>query len=256
MNNQATTYSLSAWNACLLGFPDRALGRIDDAFAIARNADSKAVEELVHNYALNVFPFLDPERKQLRASAENTVALASELGNPFRRAVGEFWVAWCDFVAHDRPEDIARMRRALADFRATGSLTMTPYWLALIAQSQCRLGQRDEALDRINEALALIEDTGERTSEAEVQRIKGECLLANSDMTHAEESWRLAIEVARRQRAKTWELRATMSLARLLRDTNRRDEARAMLADIYHWFTEGFDTRDLIEAKALLGELS
>jgi predicted ATPase len=113
-------------------------------------------------------------------------------------------------------------------------------------------------LAEIDEALAVIEQTGERFSEAEVHRTRGEALLTKglSNTTQAEQSFRTAIEVARRQKAKSWEVRATISLARLLRDTDRRDEARRMLAEIYNWFTEGFDTADLKEAKALLDELS
>ncbi|MBV8138344.1 MAG: hypothetical protein JO121_22355 [Deltaproteobacteria bacterium] len=110
----------------------------------------------------------------------------------------------------------------------------------------------------IDEAQAVIEETGERITEADVHRTKGELLLAKgvSNAPQAEHSFRTAIEIARLQKAKSWELRATMSLARLLRDTNRGDEARSMLAEIYNWFTEGFDTADLKDAKALLDELS
>ena len=110
----------------------------------------------------------------------------------------------------------------------------------------------------LNEALAHIERTGEKVEQAEMLRLKGELLLIRDGgaIAQAESSFRAALEVARAQEAKWWELRATMSLARLLRDTNRRDEACAMLANIYNWFTEGFDTADLKDAKALLDELS
>jgi predicted ATPase len=150
------------------------------------------------------------------------------------------------------------MQRALADFRATGSLTTTSLFLSLIAEVQSRFGQCDEAMAAIEEALAIIEETGERAFEAEVHRTRGELLLAGavSNAAQAEQSFRLAIEVARRQKAKSWELRVTLSLSRLLRASNRRDEARAMLSEIYNWFTEGFDTADLKDAKALLEELS
>jgi len=143
------------------------------------------------------------------------------------------------------------------DFRATGSLVGMSFWLSLIAQSQGRLGRYSEAFVAIGEALTLIEETGERMSEAEVHRINGELLLAQnvSAVEQAEESLRTAIEIARGQNARSWELRATTSLARLLRNTDRRDEARAVLAEIYCWFTEGFDTADLIDAKALLDQL-
>jgi predicted ATPase len=128
----------------------------------------------------------------------------------------------------------------------------------------CRMaGQVDKGFAILAKAMALIESTGERFWEAELYRLKGELTLkrpeAGSDPTVKEEAescfWQ-AIEVARRQSAKSWELRATTSLARLLAKQGRRDEARSMLAEIYGWFTEGFDTRDLKDAKALIDELT
>jgi predicted ATPase len=149
------------------------------------------------------------------------------------------------------------MRQNLADLRATGSEATVDYILALLATALGRMGQFDEALRAIAEALAIIQRTDARFHEPEVYRRKGELLLAqdSSSVVPAERCFRTGIEVARKQHAKLWELRATTSLARLLRDTGRRDEARAMLADIYDWFTEGFDTADLKDAKALLEEL-
>jgi predicted ATPase len=119
-------------------------------------------------------------------------------------------------------------------------------------------GERSEdALRLSGESLARIEKTDLRTSQAEVHRVRGELLLKRDEanVVEAEESFRKAIDVARCQSAKSWELRATMSLARLLAQEGRRDEARTMLAEIYNWFTEGFDTADLKDAKALLDEL-
>jgi tetratricopeptide (TPR) repeat protein len=252
----ASAYCFSAWNIWFLGFPDGAARKVDEAFIVARGLDSKATDELVHDHAA-LFFVLVRERERTREHADALVTLATELGNPFRRALGEFYLGWFDSVACDRPDGIARMQRALADFRATGSLTTTSLFLSLIAQAQSRFGQCDEALAAIDEALAIIEETGERAFEAEVHRTRGELLLARgvSNAAQAEQSFRLAIEVARRQSAKSWELRATTSLARLLAKQGRSDEGRAMLAEIYNWFTEGFDTADLKDAKALLEEL-
>jgi predicted ATPase len=119
------------------------------------------------------------------------------------------------------------------------------------------MAQFDEGLRTIDESFPIIERTGQRQHEAEVHRLRGELLLAqdSSNAAHSEKSFRTAIEIARKQRAKSWELRATTSLAQLLAKQGRRDEARAMLAEIYGWFTEGFDTLDLKDAKALLDEL-
>jgi len=149
------------------------------------------------------------------------------------------------------------MQHHLSEFRATGSETVTEYFIALIATALGRAQQFDEGLSTIEQAFPVIEKSDERCYEAEVHRLKGELLLAKdaSNATQAEECLRTAIDIARHQMAKSWELRATTSLARLLRDTNRRDEGRTMLAEIYNWFTEGFDTADLKDAKALLEEL-
>jgi tetratricopeptide (TPR) repeat protein len=255
--NAVAGYGTSAWNTWFLGFQTRAAKKMDDALAMARVLDSKAVEEMIH-YPATVFFSLVRERERTREHADALVILATELGNPSRRALGEFQLGWFDSVTCDRPAGIARMQHALADFRATGSVTMMSWFLSLLAQSQGGFGHYDEALVAIDEALVVIEGTGERFFEAEVHRTKGELLSAKdaSNAIQAEQSFRTAIEIARRQKGKSWELRATMSFARLLRDTNRRDEARVMLAEIYNWFTEGFDTGDLKDAKALLDELN
>jgi predicted ATPase len=132
------------------------------------------------------------------------------------------------------------------------------YHLALTATALGKAGQFDEALRTIEESFSIIERTGQRHHQAEVHRLKGELLLVQraSNADDAERCFRAAIEIARKQHAKSWELRATTSLARLLTTQRQRDKARAVLAEIYGWFTEGFDTADLKDAKALLEELS
>src|SRR5262249_45849164 len=132
------------------------------------------------------------------------------------------------------------------------------YAVALLAQGYARMGRREGALGTLNGALEHIEHTGEKLYQAEMLRLKGEMLLMGDGRAAAEaaDCFRAALRVARAQEAKWWELRTAVSLARLLRNTNRRDEARTMLSEIYGWFTEGFDTADLKEAKALLDELN
>jgi predicted ATPase len=149
------------------------------------------------------------------------------------------------------------MRHNLAEFRANGAEIRVAQWLTLIASALGKSGKPAEGLREIDAALAVIERTGERFYEAEVYRTRAELLLAlaSSNASQAEQSVRTAIEISRKQHAKSWELKATTSLARLLRDTNRRDQAPAMLAEIYGWFTEGFATADLKDARALLDEL-
>ena len=135
---------------------------------------------------------------------------------------------------------------------------MTPIMLVALAEICGKSGRTEEYLDLVAKGQVMGEQTGWRLMEAELHRIKGELLMVPDSGKAAEAGrcLRTAIDVARRQGARLYELRATTSLARLLRDTNRRDEARAMLAEIYNWFTEGFDTADLKHAKALLEELS
>jgi predicted ATPase len=130
--------------------------------------------------------------------------------------------------------------------------------LGVLAQAHAALGQLPEAMIAVQTALAIGEQTGQPLLDAELHRGRGEVLLAGSagDAANAEALFRRAIEIARAQEARSFELRAVMSLARLLRTQERVDEARALLGPVYAWFTEGFETRDLVEAKALLDELT
>ena len=150
------------------------------------------------------------------------------------------------------------MRSNLAEFRANGAEIRFAQWLTLIAAALGKAGKPDEGLREIDEALAAMERTGERFYEAEVYREKGELLLSqdSANTKSAERSFQTAIEISREQLAKSWELRSTIRLARLLAKQGKCDEARTMRAEIYCWFTEGFDTADLKDAKALLEELS
>jgi predicted ATPase len=146
------------------------------------------------------------------------------------------------------------MQQGLAAWRATGAETLRPYFLALLAEASAQMEQREEGLTLLAEALAVVNDTGERRWEAELYRLKGELLLASSAEhdTEAETCFRQALDVACRQQAKSLELRAAMSLSRLWQRQGKDAEARELLALTYGWFTEGFDTADLQEAKTLL----
>jgi len=147
------------------------------------------------------------------------------------------------------------MEEGLADLRRTIG---GQYMIALLAKNYSRMDRTEDALKIVNEALAEIERTGATVYKAEMLRLKGDMLLiqGGESTDNAEHCFRGALEVARAQEAKWWELRAMVSLARLLRDTGRRAEARSLLAEIYNWFTEGFELRDLKEAKKLLEELN
>jgi hypothetical protein len=253
----STWVAVSAENLWYLGYPDRAQERVHRATAAARESGSKTALEAVHNFSGYLYQLLgDVDRLRERAGA--TAELATESGTRFRRSASQILLGWAEVVVNDFDVGMARLRRNLAEFRADGAENRVAQFLVLIAAALGKSGKPGDGLVEIDAAFAAIERTGERRYEAEVYRIKGELLLAqnSSKAKQAEQSFRDAIEVARRQKAKSWELRATTSLARLLPDTGRPDEARRMLAEIYNWFTEGFDTADLKDARALLDELS
>jgi predicted ATPase len=153
-------------------------------------------------------------------------------------------------------EGMAQMREGMAASRSAGNRLFLSRTLGFLAEAQAEAGQPEDGLATLTEALALVEETGERHREAELYRLRGELLLMQGDQVQAERCFQQAIEVARRQHAKSWELRATTILARLWRQQGRVDEAREMLAAIYDWFSEGFDSADLVEARTLLEEPS
>ena len=195
---------------------------------------------------------------RVRACAQASLELATQAGNPFHRSLALFFLAWTEVMANDFDAGITRMRRNLAEFKADGAGVRVAQYLAMTAAALGKSGKPREALREIEESMAVIERSGERFYEAEVHRLKGELLLVQdaSNEAQAEQCFRAAIEISRKQHAKSWELRATTSLAQLLVKQGKRDEARTQLAEIYNWFTEGFDTADLKDAKALLDELS
>jgi tetratricopeptide (TPR) repeat protein len=253
--SQAFNRLTSAWNLWFLGYPDRALERLSIATAIANESGSKLVMEFVHFFAIFIYE-LRRELEHMKERAEATMVLSTELGSVNRRGTSEIFLGWVDAMAGNLDSGIARMQHNLSELRAS-SEAINDYFLALIATALGKTGRFDEGLRTIDEAFPFIERTGQRVYEAEVHRLKGELLLAQdaTNAAQAEHSFRAAIEISRRQKAKSWELRATTSLARLLGKQGKRNETRAMLAEIYNWFTEGFDTADLKDAKALLDEL-
>ena len=155
-------------------------------------------------------------------------------------------------------KELRRYRKAWPHFVRSGTEVLLPHALCLLAEAYGEAGRLDDGLSALTEALAAAEEHEIRQYEAETHRLKGELLLKqdHSNVAEAQTCFQRAVEIARKQSAKSLELRATTSLARLLAKQGQRDEARTMLAEIYGWFTEGFDTADLKDAKALLDELS
>jgi predicted ATPase len=183
------------------------------------------------------------------------VAVATEQGFPLWGALGTIFRGWVKVKNGDVAEGISLLRSGSAAYRATGAEQWMAHHIALLARACEIAGQVEEALTLLDDALQILERTGERWFEAELYRHKGELLLRQGHSQAAEELYRRALSIAVEQEAKLWELRAAVSLARLRRDQGRHAEARDLLAPVYGWFTEGFDTPDLKEAKALLDEL-
>jgi class 3 adenylate cyclase/predicted ATPase len=240
----------------LLGYTKAALADADHALKDAREIGHTATlmyavgftsPTLIHtgNYD-TAKPLLD-----------ELVALADEKGAAFWKACGMV-LQGCILAATGKASDAVQMITAgIAAWRSIGSTFFTPWHLSNLTRAHAELGQFDDALCCIREAMAAIETTKESWYEAEVNRLAGEIALMSPepDAAKAEAYFDRALSVARVQQAKSWELRAAMSMARLWRDQGKRDEARELLAPVYGWFTQGFDTLDLKEAKALLNEL-
>jgi predicted ATPase len=165
---------------------------------------------------------------------------------------------WALAIQGQGEEGIAQVRQGIAAFRATGAELFVPYFYTMLADISDHLGHTEDGLQELAEAHTLVEQHDERWCEAEVARLRGVLLLQQPGTSPAEaEAWlQRALDVVRRQEAKSLELRAAMSLSHLWQHQGKRDEACALLAPIYGWFTEGFDTADLQEAKALLDEWS
>ena len=188
--------------------------------------------------------------------ADQLVAVATEQGFPFWRALGTIYRGWVKVKNGDVAEGISLLRSGSTAYRATGAEMWMPHYIALLAGACEIAGQVEEAVTLLDDALQIVERTGERWFAAELNRHKGQLLLRQGHPEAAEELYRKALSIAEEQEAKLWELRAAVSLARLRRDQGRHAEARDLLAPVYGWFTEGFDTPDLKEAKALLDELT
>ena len=248
----AMAYRYRAWTLWVQGYPAQARTSAETALDLARRLDHRPsiVASLVFLARLDQFVG-DPIRA--RQHADEATVLAREQGFAQRLAAATILGGWAQ-VASGSSGGLEVMQGGLADFRATGAVDDIPYWLALLADAQLTVGQIVAAADGLAEALAVIEASDLRVWEAEVRRLRGEARLASSPHARAgaEADFRDALAVARRQDARSHELRAAMSLARLWLSTGRGAEARELLRPVYDWFTEGFDTRDLKAARELL----
>ena len=248
--------SYRSWALWMLGYPDAALG---DASCPIKEGEIGQAATLM--YALVHACVIQVECGNYSEANEQVielVSLAEEKGAQFWKALG-LSVRGCLLVLGGRSVDAIQMiTSSITALRSTGSTLWLPLHLPYLARAYGEDGQFDDAWRCIDEAIASVETTNERWIEVEVHRTGGEIALLspNPDAAKAEAYFQRALMVARKQQAKSWELRAAMSMARLWRDQGRQDEARDLLARVYGWFTEGFDTLDLKEAKALLDALA
>ena len=238
----------------LLGHPEQASQRIGAGLSTARELSNP--HTLAHTLALACrWHSALGDAQALHQAAEELAALAAEHQFPFYIALATIYRGWVLAGAHDVSRGIEIMREGLASFLDLGAAALAPYFWARIAVLSAAAGSARDGADLLDEALEQVNRSGQRWCEAELHRAKGERLARFDDAPQAESWLQRSLLTARRQHAKLWELRAASSLAGLWRDQGKRNEARDLLRPIYGWFTEGFDTPDLKEAKALLDAL-
>jgi predicted ATPase len=243
----------------LLGYPQAA--RTDNENSVAKARETGHSTTLI--LALTYMSVIDVLARKdyadaAKATNDELIALSDEKGALFWRAHGEFLRGSLLAQAGNASEAVQVASSSLTKIRSTGTKMFLPCFLMLLSEAHADLGEFDDARGCINEALTATQTNEERWCEAEVNRVAGEVVLKSPepDAAKAETYFERALSIARQQQAKSWELRAAMSLARLWRNQGKVQQARELLAPVYEWFTEGFDPRDLREAKALLEELA
>jgi predicted ATPase len=253
--------ALALWH---LGYPDQALKRAEEMLSLAQDL-SHPFTLVFGLYFAALLHLFRGEVETVQERVEAALRIATERGFPLFRAWGTVLRGWALAERREIEEGIAVMQQGLAASRDVGVELVLPESLSFLAEAYGNAGQAEEGLRVVAEALTRVERTGEGTSEAELHRLKGELLLGQVEAEakveadrcyhEAERCFERALEGARRQSAKSWELRAATSLSRLWHTRGRGEEARELLHEVYGWFTEGFDTADLTEAKALLDAL-
>ena len=239
-----------------LGYPAQAVRRSQEALALA--------QALAHPLAWRWPSTVRPSCITAAGSASGPGAGRGPPDPGDRAGVsalvgfGTVWRGWALAMQGQGEAGLAQLRQGLAAVLATGQMLSRPFCLVLLAEAAGHAGQVEEGLRLLAEALTVLEASGRGDLLAEAYRLQGELLLRQAvpDAAQAEACFQQALAIARRQQAKSWELRAAMSLSRLWQQQGKRAEARELLAPVYGWFTEGFDTADLQEAKALLAELA
>lgn len=266
-----TCLCFAAYVLMMLGYVDQALACVHEARDLAKALSHPFSRGVAVLHTASVH-FVRREVLAAQTHYETLIALSEEHGFRFWLVTATGGRGWALAMQGKVEEGLAQIREGSAGFQATGARHLLPFFTILLAEAHGEVEQFDEGLTLVTETLGVVDRTDERWYEAELHRLKGELLLrqreargsspaaptgeAEACFRQAESSFQHAIEIARRQQAKWWALRATVSLCRLWREQDKREEAQEMLAEIYGWFTEGFDTPDLLAAKELLAQLS
>ena len=255
-------YIYLAWTLWTCGYPDQARTAMHKGLTLTEGVSHPLSMATALGLAACIYQGCQ-DIQAVHTQTEASMTLSIEHGFPQWLALGTLLRGWALAMQGQTAEGIAQIRQGTAAWRATGAEAFWPLCLACLAEAYGKAGQVTEGLTALAEARALVSKTAERFQEAELYRLMGELLLAQAEtqdtghkLEEAETWFQQALDVARGQHAKSWELRAAMSLSRLWQQQGKRAEARELLAPIYGWFTEGFDTADLQEAKALLEALT
>jgi len=252
-----SSLSMFAGTMWILGYPEQSLQKSAEALHLA--------EELVHPHILASTLVIAAHCSQMRrevrttqAQAEAVITLATEQRFPFWLAEATIFVGWVQAQQGQGTEGITQIQHGLATRQAIGIELTQPVFLTMLAEAYENEGQPAEGLAVLADAFTRVDTTGERWREAELHRLQGELLLRQAipDAAQAETCFQQALAIARHQQAKSWELRAATSLSRLWQHQGKRAAARELLVPLYGWFTEGFDTADLQDAKVLLAQLT
>jgi predicted ATPase len=236
-----------------LGYPDQALARMDRVVALARRIPAPLIRARTLGHTA-VVHYFRRDVAMVRRHAEATMQIAAATGFSLWIAHAMIHEGWALAAEGEGAKGIARITQGLAAWRTSEQLLGQPYVLALLAEAHGHAGQAEAGLAVVAEALSIVDAHGLRMYEAELYRLKGELLVTASTgaRREAEACFRQAIGIARRRQARSFELRAALSLSRLSKGRGRKDPAHRALSETYGWFTEGFDTGDLKAARALL----
>jgi DNA-binding winged helix-turn-helix (wHTH) protein/tetratricopeptide (TPR) repeat protein len=245
----------AAWALWFVGLPDQALARVNEAVTLAReSSDPHGLAQAL--FFATVVHQLRQEPEKTQENAEAAIQVCRERGLVLYQAMATASRGWALVLQNRQEEGLEQLGEGLTNHRLTGAEVLLPHFLGLLVESFGKTNQVDAGLRILEEALAVVQRNEEACYQAELERLKGELLLAQTAVAQAETCFQKSIQIAQEQKAKSWELRSAISLARLYKNQNKQAVAHNVLAEIYNSFTEGFGTMDLREAKTLLNELS